>query len=156
MLIMMHCIFVKNLHFQTLLGGSRGSQKVYSVTVYGFDNGDNSERPLKCQMGSHFVAMKKKLCKYKTNKWDSLHEFIMNVPSIDTFIYFSPIGIVWLLEEVSSADYMAGFARQMPPLDSMIKRLKPNMVKDPFITDDASRISEMHALRYVNETCYNL
>ena len=78
----------------------------------------------------------------------------MIFPSIDTYIYFSPIGIVWLLEDVSSADYMAGFARQMPPLDSMIKRLKPNMVKDPFMTDDGSRISEMHVLRYVNETRY--
>ena len=71
-----------------------------------------------------------------------------------TLSFISPIGIVWLLEDVSSADYMAGFARQMPPLDSMIKRLTPNMVKDPFMTDDGSRISEMHLLRYVNETCY--
>ena len=62
------------------------------------------------------------------------------------------IGVVWLLEDVSSADYLAGFARQMPPLDSMIKRLKPNMVKDPFVTDDGNRISEMHVLRCVVHT----
>ncbi|KAI0233006.1 hypothetical protein LSAT2_016788 [Lamellibrachia satsuma] len=62
----------------------------------------------------------------------------------------------WLLEEVSSADYLAGFACQMPPLDSMIKRLKPKMIKDPFVMDSGDHISEVHLLRcdliYSNNT----
>ena len=52
---------------------------------------------------------------------------------------------------MSSADYLAGFACQMPPLDSMIKRLKPKMIKDPFVMDSGDHISEVHLLRYVIE-----
>ncbi|KAK2191880.1 hypothetical protein NP493_43g01012 [Ridgeia piscesae] len=52
-----------------------------------------------------------------------------------------------LLEEVSSTDYLAEFAHQMPALESMVKCLKPQLIKDPFVTDSGSHISEVHVMR---------